>query len=54
MCQKLILDASSVSDLECAIMGLPRFEQIRPFNYLFWIIQAHFKLCFKRKRNKEM
>ena len=38
MCQKSILDAGSVSDLESTIMGLPQFEQIRPFNYLFWII----------------
>ena len=25
-----------------------------PFKYLFWVILVHFKLCFKRKRNKEM
>ena len=31
MCQKSILDAGSVSDLESTIVGLPRFEQTRPF-----------------------
>ena len=43
MCQKSILDAGSVSDLECTIMGLPRFEQIRPFNYLLGTLQIMFQ-----------
>ena len=37
----------TVSDLERAIAFFP-------FKYLFWVILEHFKLCFKRKRNKEM
>ena len=24
-----------------------------PFKYLFWVIQAHFKLCLKRKRTRK-
>ena len=36
----------TVSDLERAIAFVP-------FKYLFWVILEHFKLCFKRKRNKE-
>ena len=43
-----------MSDLEHAIVRNCRgLSKDVPFKYLFWVILAHFKLCFKRKRNKE-
>ena len=54
LCLKNLFYSNSVWSRACHCRIATGLRKDVPFKYLFSVISVHFKLCFKRKRNKEM